>query len=165
MKEQLELWIQIVSLPILCLLWMALGWIEAQYFHVLQMTRSFLDLFNNIEKFKGYRHELAWLLKKNIPVDLHVMFMCTRIVMALFFSFMAGHILFFLLAFFFIPFFHDGMYYMERDVLDRGVYPKGWWSHSSTSTAFMTKFLTPVVRTLLFLIGLAGSILTWIYIV
>lgn len=50
------------------------------------------------------------------------------------------------------PFFHDGQYYLNRNNLS-GIYPRRWFDQSKTSTAFSTKFLTPLVRTLLAFLG------------
>jgi len=44
------------------------------------------------------------------------------------------------------PFFHDGMYYLRRNILNRTLYPKGWLAQSKTSTAFSTKYFPPAVR-------------------
>lgn len=57
------------------------------------------------------------------------------------------------------PFFHDGEYYRTRHALNYGIYPKKWWAQSTTSTAFLTKFQTPVVRSILAIIGLLTLIL------
>jgi len=59
------------------------------------------------------------------------------------------------------PFFHDGMYYYERNVID-GSYPKGWWDFSKTSTSWFTKFSTPILRTLYFVI--ATTLITLLFI-
>lgn len=52
------------------------------------------------------------------------------------------------------PFFHDGNYYRMRNKIVSGTYPKKWFSQSTTSTAWSTKFLTPIVRTVLAAIGI-----------
>lgn len=50
------------------------------------------------------------------------------------------------------PFFHDGMYYLTRHLLNRDNYPKGFWDNpSKTSTAIMD-FNLPS-RIVLLLIG------------
>ena len=51
------------------------------------------------------------------------------------------------------PFIHDGFYYTFRHKIDR-VYPKKFFAQSKTSTAILTRFMTPVVRTLLFVVSL-----------
>ncbi len=52
------------------------------------------------------------------------------------------------------PFFHDGNYYRMRNKIVPGTYPRKWFSQSTTSTAWSTKFFTPVVRAVLACIGL-----------
>lgn len=53
------------------------------------------------------------------------------------------------------PFFHDGSYYLHRNNLDKELYKSRFWSMSYTSTAVTTFLLTPLNRTILFIIGLA----------
>ena len=57
------------------------------------------------------------------------------------------------------PFFHDGQYYTTRNRFNRQIYTKKWWAQSTTSTAFLTKFETPIVRSILAIIGLLTLIL------
>jgi len=59
------------------------------------------------------------------------------------------------------PFIHDGMYYHRRWQLNYRIYSKKWFAQSTTSTAFSTKFFTPVVRTGCFIVG----IILWCYLI
>jgi len=64
-------------------------------------------------------------------------------------------------------FFHNGMMYTERNKMSKMVYPedsnkwvysKKWYSQSNTSTARLTKIMTPTSRTIQMFIGLIGYI-------
>lgn len=64
-------------------------------------------------------------------------------------------------------FFHNGAMYLERKNMSREanptdstkwIYPKGWWDQSKTSTAKLTKFMSPVSRTIQASIGVVGYI-------
>jgi len=61
---------------------------------------------------------------------------------------------------FVFPFIHDGMYYLRRNMLDPDIYPKGFFDQSTTSTAILTKFFTPMVRTVCAVIGIAIYLLS-----
>jgi len=62
-------------------------------------------------------------------------------------------------------FFHNGSMYLERFNMSRlvsptdstrWVYKEGWWAQSGTSTAKLTKFMTPKSRTIQVIIGFLG---------
>lgn len=64
-------------------------------------------------------------------------------------------------------FFHNGMMYRERNEMTRivnpdkpnmWVYRKRWWDQSGSSTAKLTKFMTPTSRTIQAAIGVIGYI-------
>lgn len=52
------------------------------------------------------------------------------------------------------PFFHDGAYYTKRHNIDNRIYKDKWLSQSTTSTAKLTKYFTPLVRVCLMLLAL-----------
>ena len=56
---------------------------------------------------------------------------------------------------FMFPFFHDGAYYARRHYYNPKIYPKRFWDQSTTSTAVLTKFFTPLVRTLCAVAGIS----------
>lgn len=53
-------------------------------------------------------------------------------------------------------FLHNGMYYKIRHMLDKNIYPKGWWDSSTTSES-MIEF-SIVSRTFLAIVGSVGII-------
>jgi len=55
-------------------------------------------------------------------------------------------------------FFHNGAMYTERNNMSNTTYTKRWFDQSSTSTAMMTEFMSPVSRTIQAVIGLIGYI-------
>lgn len=60
-------------------------------------------------------------------------------------------------------FFHNGMMYTERYNMSKMVskepiYPKKWFDQSLTSQAKLTKFMTPISRTIQALLGIGGYI-------
>jgi len=56
-------------------------------------------------------------------------------------------------------FFHNGSYYTTRHILKKKIYnydnlySKKWFAQSTTSTSFWTRYMTPLNRTILFLIS------------
>ncbi len=95
---------------------------------------------NLISNFKGKEHSL-WTLQ--------------RFIVVLFGSLYLGSFWYIFLFALTFPFIHDGFYYWTRNYLSHGgVYRKGFWSFSKTSTAWFTKYSTPFLRTLYFIIGL-----------
>lgn len=56
-------------------------------------------------------------------------------------------------------FLFNGMYYTTREWLSPGVYPKTWFSWSTTSTAITEKFDGPITRTVEFVFGILTYIL------
>lgn len=55
-------------------------------------------------------------------------------------------------------FFHNGAMYSERNNMSNTTYMKRWWAQSKTSTAKLTKFMSPASRTIQAIIGVIGYI-------
>tara|TARA_R110000803_G_scaffold199045_1_gene262945 strand:- start:670 stop:930 length:261 start_codon:yes stop_codon:yes gene_type:complete len=62
---------------------------------------------------------------------------------------------------FIFSFFHNGMMYKTRNDLNKRNYPKGWWDQSTNSTAWSTKLMTPLYRSIQLVIGLIIYIITF----
>jgi hypothetical protein len=116
---------------------------------------------------EGYREAYYWYFKSKVggsnktvlfDLDLHAFFSVQRgIVFYLFFLFYQdlAIILSFLLMF---SFFHNGVYYLTRSFIakdngEKDPYPLRFFDQSKTSTALTTKFFTPEMRTILFVVG------------
>ena len=113
---------------------------------------------------EGYRE--AWYFynqvnnKNGIKKELHPIFTIQRITVFTLLLLIIKSILWYKLLMITIaltilsPFFHDGSYYYFRNKIDNA-YPKGWLSQSTTSTAITTKYLTPTIRIVGFVVGLS----------
>jgi hypothetical protein len=62
-------------------------------------------------------------------------------------------------------FFHNGAMYLERFKMSvfvnptdstKWIYKKGWWDQSTTSTARLTRLMSPISRTIQFILGVIG---------
>lgn len=140
-------------------------WI-ASYFTGLPFFNWLLDdpkrwcliVFLNWALLEGDREGSAIdaMVKAGIYVN-HAIFTLQRGCVLLLFGFIIKwDALLFILMF---PFIHDGMYYTRRNIMNVAIYPKKWFDQSNTSTALLTKFFTPWVRTGLFVIALILYIL------
>ena len=111
------------------------GYSEGAYWH-------FKNGKNKYKKTKGKEHSI-WTVQRAI-----VVFFATYLVGNLYYA------IIFALVF---PFWHDGIYYLTRRALsfENSTYRKGFWDFSTTSTAYLTKFNTPLFRTLYFIYGIA----------
>lgn len=53
------------------------------------------------------------------------------------------------------PFWHDGFYYRQRNKASQNtLYKKKFWDQSKASTAFFTKFNTPILRSIYFAVSI-----------
>ena len=122
--------------------------------------------------FEGFRESFYWYLKAKLQLskimDLHSIFSLQRglfllIVFVSLFTELGfiGTTLYCISLALCFSFIHNGTYYITRDKLDKS-YPIGWFSQSKTSTAFWTKFMTPISRTIQFIVG-TGVITYLIY--
>jgi hypothetical protein len=115
--------------------------------------------------FEGIRegHYWFWLFKSNgLPSNEHKLWTVQRSVVYLIIivcismtNYAIENVLLFALCLLISsPFFHDGFYYQTRHKLDNTIYKKGFFDQSTSSTALLTKFCTPILRTLYLLISL-----------
>lgn len=101
-------------------------------------------------------------VNKRVGIHLHFQFTIQRlVVLVLIFLIYPSYWLISLPLVF--PFFHNGIYYTERNHFDKSIYHKKWFAQSTTSTALTTKIFTPVVRTILAIAGTVILILAKIY--
>lgn len=116
--------------------------------------------------YEGKREAFYFSYKIKVPIsqvkkiDEHVMFTIQRsfvasLICILCFNDVLNCILLLLSLAGCFPFLHDGSYYWTRKKLD-GIYPKGWFDQSTTSTAKSDKLhlFDPIPRTILFVVSL-----------
>jgi len=128
------------------------------------MTILLFIIWNLYSFFEGFREGFYYNIVNRTSftktLNLHPFFSTQRgLVILLMFMLEFTHIgcvnslLFCLCCSIAFPFIHDGTYYTTRHYLDKKLYENGWFSQSTSSTALMTKVFTPVIRTVLFIIG------------
>lgn len=83
--------------------------------------------------------------------NLHLLFALQRMVVLVFCLSITDYMYATGLVFIF-PFFHDGVYYVERNKLNPNIYLKGFWDDSTTSTAFFE--IGIALRVLMLIFGL-----------
>lgn len=87
-----------------------------------------------------------------------ILFMCIVVHLYADVDSLVVSLLFFIASALTFSFLHNGMMYTHRNQLSKmtkgdEIYPKKWFDQSKTSSAFTTKFMTPVSRTLQFVFG------------
>ena len=101
-----------------------------------------------------YNHNIKRLFNE------HIVFVIQRSIVSLILCLLSQNIWIlipFILSF---SFFHNGSYYTSRYYLNKKtygydyLYTKKWFSQSTTSTSKFTKYMTPVVRAMLFLLSI-----------
>lgn len=136
----------------------------------LIVTWFVFSLFEGITEARLWHHKYK-LFDEGIvnTIDSHVAFTIQRgivlvIISLLVYWFFEDHALlisglFFLGNALTFSFIHNGMMYTHRNYLSKQtdqkeIYPKKWFAQSSTSSAVLTKVMTPVSRTIQFVVGL-----------
>jgi hypothetical protein len=112
------------------------GWREGDYFHRVEVTKE-----------RGRLLHIGWTFQRFIVLCIIALTSFNWWLLALPLVF---------------PFLHDGEYYTTRNYFNRLIYTKKYFAHSTTSTAITTKIFTPVVRTILFGLGILTIILWYI---
>lgn len=142
------------------------------------MNLILLALFLAYSAFEGWREGIYWHVKIGSrfhdwfpKTEEHIIFSIQRAIVLL----MGGILLFFtgmswwltllsvLGCALVFSFMHNGAMYMTRNKLDSTVYHKGWMDQSTSSVAKTTKFMTPISRTIQFVIGLLLNVGVFIY--
>lgn len=110
---------------------------------------------------EGFTHAILYSRKgeDSFSWNEHWVFSLMRVLLAVA-AILPGEPLVVMSALCMYPFFHNGMYYTQRDRID-GSYPKRWWDMTSGSSA-RTNF-TVVQRTMLAGIGLIFFVLILIF--
>lgn len=106
---------------------------------------------------EGAREAFYWRqnsqVNRKMP-NIHWLFLIQRIIVFVQLIWIKPLIVLTLILILISPFIHNGMYYWTRNWIDKDIYQKGWFDQSTTSTAWSTKLLKPIVRTIGFIIGL-----------
>lgn len=130
------------------------------------MITTTLILFIIYSYLEGVREadyfHFRWKHENEVVADEHLKFTLQRTVVAILGA-ISSTILWGWFGLLFIPcaalvftFIHDGSYYKRRNTLDSTVYKKKWYDQTSSSSAKIS--LTPVIRTVLFILGVSSSI-------
>jgi hypothetical protein len=107
-----------------------------------------------------YYHE-ATKTNDTIKRNLHSLFFSQRLIVVCFCVLLNANYFLIASCVLMFSFFHDGSYYAERNRLNPAIYPKKFFDHSTTSTAFFEFSFT--WRLILFIIGILLFITTLIY--
>lgn len=117
------------------------GWREAIYWHVKGGSRYY-DWFPKVEE-----HVLFTIQRAITIIMGSILLFFTGLHWCLCITSMVGYALTF-------TFIHNGIMYLTRNELDPTVYHKRFWEQSTSSVAKTTKFMTPVSRTIQFVVGI-----------
>jgi hypothetical protein len=108
--------------------------------------------------FEGIREGNYW---HNVSItsvypkyNIHALFLVQRIIVAYCLSFNSAALLSLLIMALTFSFIHNGSYYTTRYFLsNKQIYKKTWFDQSKSSTSVLTDVMTPVWRSIFFLIG------------
>lgn len=129
---------------------------------VLIMMWIILALLNGVRDSFYYHYKMTSIQQKN--ENIHWVYFCERFITwsciallhSMFFEILSTGIYSGSLILIF-SFFHNGIYYETRKRLSKAdIYPKGWWSSSTTSTA--TIELNNISRIIMLITGVFGLI-------
>lgn len=109
--------------------------------------------------FEGIREGNYWHhvnINSNYPKhNIHALFLSQRILVAYGLSFNGDALLNLMVMALVFSFIHNGTYYTTRYFLsNRTIYKKTWFDQSKSSTAVLTDIMTPIGRSIFFLIGI-----------
>ena len=132
------------------------------------MNLILLLSFIGYSAFEGWREAIYWHVKIGSgfhdwqpKTEEHIIFSLQRAIVLL----MGGTLLLFTgIPWYFtllsilgsaltFSFIHNGIMYTVRNNLDNTIYPKQFWDQSTSSVAKTTKFMTPISRTIQFILG------------
>ena len=116
------------------------------------MIYSTLLLWIAYSCLEGVREGYYWNLYPSYKINIHTIFFIQRSFVLLIISLLNPVSIIALSLIF--SFFHNGSYYLTRNKLNSKVYPKKWFDQSKNSTSWMTKFNTPISRSIQLFIGL-----------
>ena len=120
------------------------------------MASSFI-IWGLYSIFEGIREAIFYHYKNHNIKRLfneHIIFTIQRGIVFIILILLSKNILLlisFILCFSFI---HNGSYYTMRNILNKEIYKRKWFDQSTTSTSFWTKYMTPLNRTILFIVSL-----------
>lgn len=101
---------------------------------------------------EGIREGYYWNLYPSYKINIHTLFFIQRALVLMLVSLLNPVVIISLSLMF--SFFHNGSYYTMRNRLNDKVYPKKWFDQSKQSTSWLTKFNTPVSRSIQLFVGL-----------
>lgn len=92
--------------------------------------------------------------------NIHALFLSQRLLVAYSLSFNSNVLLSLLIMALIFSFIHNGVYYTTRYFLsNKTIYKKTWFDQSKSSTSVLTDVMTPIGRSIFFLIGVVTFII------